>query len=89
VYCKWCGGSYVLSSSTGTVEGVGWGIPEDASPVMFTPADYDGDGRSDVAYYDRSTRTFSIIRSASGTTQVISVAAQSSPGDVPVLRRPQ
>jgi hypothetical protein len=67
--------------------------PEHGNPLgqsaadVPVAADYDGDGRFDVAIYNPSTREMVIRRSTDGTGQVVSMSRSSQPGDVPVLRR--
>jgi hypothetical protein len=66
VYCKACGGSYVLRTSDGTTVGDGWGIPNDARPVILAPGDYDGDGKTDHVYYDVNNLTWHVLASSTG-----------------------
>jgi YD repeat-containing protein len=66
VYCKACGGSYVLRTSDGTTVGDGWGIPNDARPVILAPGDYDGDGKTDHVYYDVNNLTWHVLYSSTG-----------------------
>jgi spore coat protein A, manganese oxidase len=56
----WGGGWFILRSSDGGVTSVGWGIAQD-TPV---PADYDGDGKTDITVY--RVGTWYILRSSDG-----------------------
>jgi YD repeat-containing protein len=66
VYCKACGGNYVLRTSDGATSADGWGIPNDARPVILAPGDYDGDGRTDSVYYDVNNATWNVLYSSTG-----------------------
>jgi hypothetical protein len=53
------------------------------------PGDYDGDGKTDVARYDPTSRVVWICRSTTGSTTSVSMADVTGPGAIPVLKKPQ
>ena len=67
---------YVMQSSTGRTDGGPLGVPSD----KIVPADYDGDGRTDIAQFNSSTGTWYLNRSQAG---YISFQFGTS-GDIPV-----
>jgi hypothetical protein len=52
-------------------------------------ADYDGDGKTDVAAYDPASRIVWIYRSTTSSTTSVSMAEVTGPGAIPVLKKPQ
>jgi hypothetical protein len=53
------------------------------------PADYDGDGRIDIAAYLPWSRVFWVIRSTTGTLVTLDLSGSTPAGAIPVLRKPQ
>jgi hypothetical protein len=51
------------------------------------PADYDGDGKLDKAYWAAGSRTIWVWRSSSGIGLAIDMSAVTAAGDQPVLWR--
>lgn len=77
----------ILQSGTNTVRSELWGDFTAASGDALTPADYDGDGKQDVATYRRSTGTWWVIRSTDNlrtATRWGAVTAAAS-GDFPSI----
>jgi len=77
----------ILQSSTNTTRTELWGDFSAASGDTLAPADYDGDGKQDVAVYRRSTGTWWVIRStdnARTATRWGAVVAAAS-GDFPSI----
>ncbi|MEP7338175.1 MAG: VCBS repeat-containing protein, partial [Acidobacteriota bacterium] len=70
---------YIRQSSDGQVIDKYWGLGTDV-PV---PADYDGDGKADIAVWRGAETNWYIARSSDGQTEIVSLGA-SWLGDVPV-----
>ncbi|MBV9209494.1 MAG: hypothetical protein JOZ52_02630 [Acidobacteria bacterium] len=67
----------MLNSSDNSFRATAWGVSTD-SPV---PADYDGDGRTDITIFRPSTRTWHLIQSSNGAQSAIPFGAS---GDTPI-----
>jgi hypothetical protein len=49
------------------------------------PADYDADGKTDIAQWDPSRRVVWYIKSSTGVSTPIPMSDVSAPGDIPIL----
>jgi CHRD domain/FG-GAP-like repeat len=73
---------FILQSETNTLRIVRWGQFSPIGTDAFVPADYDGDGKMDVAVFRRATGVWYIIESSTGNPRYEYWGA---PGDVPVI----
>jgi hypothetical protein len=72
----------IRKSRTGTVTSETWGGT--AFNEAGVPADYDGDGRADLAVYNRASGNWTVRRSLDGTNA--SDVQWGAPGDIPIPR---
>jgi hypothetical protein len=77
-YITW----FILQSETNSLRVVRWGQFRGIGTDEFVPADYDGDGRLDVAVFRRATGVWYIIESSTGNPRYENWGA---PGDIPVV----
>ena len=73
---------YILQSETNIIRSVDWGQFPSIGSDAFVPADYDGDGKQDVAVFRRATGVWYIIESSTGNPRYEYWGA---PSDVPVI----
>jgi hypothetical protein len=71
---------FILQSETNILRVVSWGQFRGIGTDEFTPADYDGDGKLDVAVFRRATGVWYIIESSTGNPRYENWGA---PGDAP------
>jgi hypothetical protein len=70
---------FILNSSTATLSGLSWGLPNDIPVVR----DYNGDDKEDVAIFRPSDNTWYIVNSG-GTPSATTITTFGLAGDVPV-----
>jgi len=81
-------GTWYLKTSSGNVSYTQFGIPgSDASAIRDIPlraGDYDGDGKTDIAIYRRSSLTFYVLRSSGGVQTQQWGDSSAGVGNVPI-----